>query len=149
MKLLRRQITRLIPKTLESHIVTCWDRSIYYYTARLCFKRDFVRWYNFNRIEANINWNTEFIFSLPKLPKPVQPGNKIKFDLPKSNFTLSGAKDLFVKLIVYDISREIATLVNEQLIPGTYEVDGMRRVSQWLYFYKLITEDYSETKKWF
>jgi hypothetical protein len=55
----------------------------------------------------------------------------------------------FVSLIVFDITgREIATLVNENLQPGTFEVtfDGSRFASG-VYFYKLQTEEFSETKK--
>jgi hypothetical protein len=46
---------------------------------------------------------------------------------------------LSVRLIIYDVlGREIATLVNEQLTPGTYEVewDGTNYHSG-VYFYKL------------
>jgi hypothetical protein len=41
-----------------------------------------------------------------------------------------------------------ATLLNEGLQPGTYEVewDGSN-FSSGVYFYKLITAEYSETKK--
>jgi len=54
-----------------------------------------------------------------------------------------------VRLIVYDmLGREVTTLVNEGLQPGTYEVewDGSNYPCG-VYFYKFITNDYSETKK--
>jgi hypothetical protein len=54
-----------------------------------------------------------------------------------------------VVLIVYDIlGKEISTLVNERLQPGTYEVtfDGSNLPSG-IYFYQLITGEYIETKK--
>jgi len=54
-----------------------------------------------------------------------------------------------VNLIIYDIlGREIQTLVNEQLSPGTYEVefDGTNYPSG-VYYYRLYVGDYSETKK--
>ncbi len=90
-------------------------------------------------------------------PNPFNPSTKIKFDVPSSNLTPGGAKGLYVKLIVYDIlGREIKTLVNNRLSPGTYE-------TQWdasdnpagVYFYKITASDfsvssgniYSETKK--
>ena len=46
------------------------------------------------------------------------------------------------------LGREIAVLVNEHLQPGTYDVewDGSYYPSG-VYFYKLITADYTETKK--
>ena len=49
----------------------------------------------------------------------------------------------------YDVlGREISTLVNEELIPGTYEVlwDGSDYPSG-VYFYKLSAGDYIETRK--
>jgi hypothetical protein len=73
-------------------------------------------------------------------PNPFNPITKIQFDLPKSTQ---------VKLIIYDIlGREIETLVNENKKPGTYEVDwNGSRYSSGVYFYRLITDDYVETKK--
>jgi hypothetical protein len=60
---------------------------------------------------------------------------------------MSNAGD--VKLVVYDIlGREVQTLVNERLKPGTYETsfDGTALTSG-VYFYRLTTGGFSETKK--
>ena len=68
---------------------------------------------------------------------------------PKSNIKFQIAKLSSVKLIVFDVlGREISTLVNEKLTPGTYQVewDGSNYPSG-MYFYKLITENYTETRK--
>jgi hypothetical protein len=54
-----------------------------------------------------------------------------------------------VKLVIYDIlGKEISTLVNESLQPGSYEVtfDGSNLPSG-IYFYQLRAGDYIETKK--
>jgi hypothetical protein len=84
-------------------------------------------------------------FSLSQnYPNPFNPNTKIRFDIPPSN----GARGMS-QLIIYDIlGREITTLVNEQLQPGTYEVewDGTN-YSSGVYFYKLITSEFSETRK--
>ncbi len=84
-------------------------------------------------------------FSLSQnYPNPFNPVTKIKFSIPPSK----GAKGM-TRLIIYDmLGREIATLLNEGLQPGTYEVewDGSN-FSSGVYFYKLITAEYSETKK--
>jgi hypothetical protein len=50
---------------------------------------------------------------------------------------------------VYDIlGKEVATLVNEQLAPGTYEVDwDGTNYSSGIYFYQLKTENFLQTKK--
>jgi hypothetical protein len=84
-------------------------------------------------------------FSLSQnFPNPFNPITKIKFSIPP----LKGARGM-IRLVIYDIlGREIATLVNELLQPGTYEVewDGSNYPSG-VYFYKLITDDYTETRK--
>jgi hypothetical protein len=54
-----------------------------------------------------------------------------------------------VKLTVFDIlGNEVATLVNEQKPPGTYEVefDGTGLLSG-IYFYQLQAGEFLETKK--
>lgn len=75
-------------------------------------------------------------------PNPFNPATKIRFDISGS----SAAKTF---LYVYDIlGREVATLVNEQLSPGTYKVnfDGSNYPSG-IYFYKFISGEYSAVKK--
>lgn len=78
-------------------------------------------------------------------PNPFNPITKIKFDIP-----YIGQRHAFdTKIIIYDmLGREITTLVNEQLKPGSYEVnwDGTGFASG-VYFYSLITTDYVETKR--
>jgi len=78
-------------------------------------------------------------------PNPFNPGTKIRFDLSSV-----GQRQVFdLQLINYDaLGREVAVLVNEQLKPGTYEIefDGTNYPSG-VYFYKLITVDYTDTKK--
>ncbi len=77
-------------------------------------------------------------------PNPFNPVTKIKFDVPNVQ-----QASLLVALKIYDITgREIQTLVNERLQPGTYETtfDGSM-LNSGVYFYKLITDGYTETKK--
>lgn len=79
-------------------------------------------------------------------PNPFNPSTKIRFSIVSSPLVLEGN---LVQLKVYDVmGREIQTLVNERLNPGTYEVtfDGSL-LNSGLYFYKLTTEGCSETKK--
>jgi photosystem II stability/assembly factor-like uncharacterized protein len=78
-------------------------------------------------------------------PNPFNPVTKIRFDIPSEGKSLKAK----VKILVYDIlGKEIATLVNEQLQPGTYEVtfDGSQLPSG-VYFYQLRAGEFSETKK--
>jgi hypothetical protein len=54
-----------------------------------------------------------------------------------------------VSLIVYDLlGREVAMLVDERKLPGTYEVrfDGSRLPSG-VYFYELTAGSFRDTKK--
>jgi hypothetical protein len=61
-----------------------------------------------------------------------------------------------VKLVIFNIlGKEVQTLVNEQLAPGTYEVDwNASNFPSGVYYYRLTarqagasTGDFSETKK--
>jgi photosystem II stability/assembly factor-like uncharacterized protein len=73
-------------------------------------------------------------------PNPFNPSTRIKFDIPKQMFT---------KIIVYDLlGREIALLVSEVLKPGSYEVEfESKNYPGGVYFYKIITEVFSQTNK--
>jgi len=73
-------------------------------------------------------------------PNPFNPLTKIKFSVAKTSD---------VEIIVYDIlGREIDKLVNQSLTPGIYETDfDGSKLSSGIYFYKLITQEFTETKK--
>jgi len=77
-------------------------------------------------------------------PNPFNPSTKIEFRI--SDFR-------FVTLKVYDVlGNEIATLVNEEKQPGTYEVEfdassGIRGLVSGIYFYQLRAGNYIQTKK--
>jgi hypothetical protein len=73
-------------------------------------------------------------------PNPFNNTSNLKFQIVNTGD---------VKLVVYDImGHEVQTLVNEQLAPGKYETsfDGSQLTSG-VYFYKLSTGDFSETRK--
>lgn len=79
-------------------------------------------------------------------PNPFNPITKIKFDLPPLT---KGGQGGFLKLVIYDIlGREVANLVNQQLKPGSYEIewDGINYPSG-VYLYKLTAGDFTNTKK--
>ncbi len=80
-------------------------------------------------------------FSLSQnYPNPFNPATKIKFDLP---FTAN------VVLKLYDnIGKEIQTLINEELIAGTYvyELNGIN-LSSGVYFYKITAGNFIDTRK--
>lgn len=88
-----------------------------------------------------ISKNKPVSFSLyQNFPNPFNPSTSIRFDVPKSSF---------VRLTVYDVlGRNINTLVNEQVLAGSYEVKwDASGVPTGIYFYKLVSDNYVETKK--
>jgi len=85
-------------------------------------------------------------FSLSQnYPNPFNPSTKIHFEVPLTKGDLGG----FVKIIVYDaLGKEVSTLVNENLKPGSYEAEwNAFNEPSGIYFYKLTAQGYSETKK--
>ncbi len=88
-----------------------------------------------NNEEIKINYKLE-----QNYPNPFNPTTTIMFDAPRVGD---------VKIVVYDaMGREVQTLVNERMQPGTYETkfDGSMQNSG-VYFYKLSAGDFTETKR--
>jgi photosystem II stability/assembly factor-like uncharacterized protein len=77
-------------------------------------------------------------------PNPFNPSTKIKFDVANS---FTGKK--WVELNIYDIlGRQISTLVNENLQPGTYQVDwNASNLPSGVYFCIFKSADYSKSLK--
>lgn len=73
-------------------------------------------------------------------PNPFNPETKIKFNIQKAGF---------VTLKIYDyLGKEISVTVNQTLQPGIYEVPfNATGLSSGVYFYKLTTKEFTETKK--
>ncbi len=99
----------------------------------------------YNLLLSVVNYNSEIPYSYSlsqNYPNPFNPATKIKFALPTSGFT---------SLKVYDISgKEISNLLNSNIQAGTYEVlFDASDFSSGVYFYKLESNGYIETKKMF
>lgn len=95
-------------------------------------------------IEVNITQPAEFSLE-QNYPNPFNPETKIKYGIP---FVGTGIETA-VQLKIYDVlGNEVAVLVNEEKLPGEYQVtfDASGLVSG-IYFYNLNTGDFSETKK--
>ncbi|MFC2085168.1 T9SS type A sorting domain-containing protein [Bacteroidota bacterium] len=89
--------------------------------------------------EQIMNIPTKYIL-YQNYPNPFNPSTTIKYSIPKQSF---------VKLRIFDaIGREIKTLVSKEQSSGYYgvEFDGST-LSSGVYFYRLQTGDYVETKK--
>jgi pimeloyl-ACP methyl ester carboxylesterase len=97
----------------------------------------------FSRTVTNVETSQKIIdkFELEQnYPNPFNPSTTIQFQIPKSSF---------VNLKVYDIlGKEVATLADEYKPAGSYEVNfDASQLSSGIYFYKLQTASFVETKK--
>ena len=89
------------------------------------------------------NYNTEIpgkYYLKQNFPNPFNPVTKISFGIVKQGF---------VTLKVFNmLGKEVETLVNKELKPGTYEATFRGdNLASGVYFYKLISNDFSETKR--
>jgi aminopeptidase N len=73
-------------------------------------------------------------------PNPFNPSTRISFTIPHSSFVI---------LKVFDVlGREVATLVNEEMRPGYYQVDwDANDVPSGVYFYRLSAGSFTQTMK--
>ncbi len=101
------------------------------------------KWDGFNDTTTDVSGGlsvpTEFKLE-QNYPNPFNPATIIKFSVPQMER---------VNLKVYDLlGREVATLVNEEKAPGSYEVkfDGSNLASG-TYFYRLQAGDFVQVKK--
>jgi subtilisin-like proprotein convertase family protein len=88
-----------------------------------------------------ISGNVPDKFSLSQnYPNPFNPVTNINYSLSKSGL---------VRITVFDIlGKEIETLVNENLSPGTYSVTfNAGKYSSGIYFYRMKTEGFTDVKK--
>jgi len=89
----------------------------------------------------NINTNIlNDYFLSQNFPNPYNPVTNIEFVIPKLGF---------IKLKIYDLlGREIAVLVNEELVPGHYRIDfNGSNLTSGIYFYRLEAGSFTVTKK--
>jgi len=90
---------------------------------------------------VNVSYDVpaEFVLS-QNYPNPFNPSTMISYFVPKESF---------VSIKVYDfLGREVTTLVNETRVVGSYEtVFDASNLPSGAYFYTLIAENYSSTKK--
>jgi len=77
-------------------------------------------------------------------PNPFNPTTNIKFQIPSSNAQLG-----FVSLKVFDVlGREVATLVNDNLQPGDYEVTfDATGLPSGVYYYRLTAGGFTRVRK--
>lgn len=90
-----------------------------------------------DRVSENVPQDFELI---QNYPNPFNPSTNISFRLQASGVT---------SLKIFDLlGREVATLVNEELRPGSYEVKwDASGMPSGVYFYRLQAGEFVETKK--
>jgi len=88
-------------------------------------------------------------------PNPFNPETKIKFDIAQSaeggarRKMLASRSGQDVKIVVYNSAgKEVQTLINQQLAPGTYEITwNASAFESGIYFYKIHSGNFVESKK--
>ena len=81
-------------------------------------------------------------------PNPFNPTTKIKFSIPSVE-TQDFTSQQSVRLIIYDVlGREIATLVNKKMTPGTYEATfNANNLPSGVYLYRIEIGDFVQSRK--
>lgn len=79
-------------------------------------------------------------------PNPFNPSTNIEFQVPRAGV---GRDQSNVQLRIYDADgSEIATLVNENLSPGTYRTQwNASSYASGIYFYKMTAGSFTQTKR--
>ncbi len=92
--------------------------------------------------------------SIRNLSSEMPSGNRLSQNYPNpfnpvTNIVYSLMKSSLATLRVYDaLGKEVRTLMNENQAPGTYEaVFDATRLPSGVYYYRLTTEGFSETRK--
>jgi Secretion system C-terminal sorting domain/Cep192 domain 4 len=100
-------------------------------------------------VEDRVNLPMQFSLS-QNFPNPFNPSTSIQYAISSPLRRNGGeASGQFVSLKVYDVlGNEIATLINEELAAGNYEVEfNGSNLPSGVYFYRLQAGSYSSTKK--
>jgi hypothetical protein len=126
-----------------------WDKEKYLITAGVARQYDggkryvvVQKWFvpGVTGVEHKPNTNPENYELYQNYPNPFNPTTTIRFTIPhRSNVTLK----------VYDmLGKEIATLVDEEKNPGSYEVKfDASNLPSGVYFYKIKAGEFTQTKK--
>lgn len=134
-----------IPKALAATNIKSISNSIYSkYLADPASVKAYQAIDGGESLNANLHQDTnakqENYFVLQNYPNPFNPTTRIKFAIQKTGI---------VKIIVYDIlGKQIEMIVNEELRAGIHETQwNASKYSSGVYFYKLQSGDYTETRR--
>lgn len=103
----------------------------------------------FGKVQKNGSEIPESFRLYQNFPNPFNASSLIKFDIPAVPLNKRGERRLSVKLVIFDIiGKEVQTLLDELLQPGSYEASwNADNYPSGIYYYKLTVGDYTETKK--
>jgi photosystem II stability/assembly factor-like uncharacterized protein len=119
-----------------------WYNTIFMYAVRS--NGGISRYYIMVNVKKLSNEIPEQFSLSQNYPNPFNPTTKIKFSIPPYE---GGKGDVSLKVFNV-LGKEVATLVNEQLKPGMYEVEfNGDNFASGVYYYKLVAGDFRETKR--
>ncbi len=97
-------------------------------------------YYNVTGVNENTNYNPQNFRLEQNYPNPFNPSTMIRYEIPERSF---------VTLKVFDVlGNLIATVVNEELPVGSYEVKfNAANLPSAVYFYRLQTDSFVSSKK--
>ena len=97
-------------------------------------------YYNVTGVNENTNYNPQIFRLEQNYPNPFNPSTMIRYEIPERSF---------VTLKVFDVlGNLIATVVNEELPVGSYEVKfNAANLPSAVYFYRLQTDSFVSSKK--
>jgi hypothetical protein len=103
-----------------------------------------------NELEVEADFTPKEFVLYQNYPNPFNPTTTIKYKIPGQ----ARNDNVLVMLKVYDVlGNEVATLVNREKQPGTYEVEfnshsgKVRNLTSGIYFYTLRVGDFVQTRK--
>jgi photosystem II stability/assembly factor-like uncharacterized protein len=124
------------------------QNTVYYWRVNATHNTGISYWSNIWSFRTSVIANLEELSnSIPlenklygNYPNPFNPQTTFKFDI---------AEHSSVKLCIYDVlGNEVEIPLNSDLRPGTYQLNwNGSKLASGLYFFKLITGDYTMTKK--
>jgi len=96
-------------------------------------------------VDESMDLQPEIFELYQNYPNPFNPTTKIIYIIP----TVETGHAPSVQLKVYDVlGSEIVTIVNEQKTTGSYQIEfNATNLPSGIYFYQLIAENFSDTKK--
>lgn len=137
-----------LPKTIlwkliygrNQHLYAVSDSGIYQFEQKIT-ETDAISFKSINSYSLSQNY-----------PNPFNPSTQIRFTLPATadkQGSRQGGQEGFTSLKVYDLlGREVATLVNENLQPGSHQATwNAAGFANGIYFYQLTAGPYRETKR--